>query len=301
MDPIETPESPAPLVESPDEMHRREAKERKQEGRRAGGRNKCQKGQRRQGYGSLETPSGGSWLRMREDWLTGAFGLNDLAQMYGVPRKTIEYRMKKEAWGDRPVAPSVSKILPGLMASVADGAPPTSETVEAIIAMAEGREIDPDAVALEKAGGIAKRKAGILRDHREMATAYRTLFRKGAEFLEKYASGEASVSFVRGKTPDGREIYTSFLLFSRQHGFLDAVDRVGMILERVIKLERQTYGLEDVDGDGKKRSGGGALGPGAGFQSLSDEELRQRHDALMRSLATPSRVTPLPGVLASDA
>ena len=299
MDSPETVPSPGPILLPADEIRRQEARQRKLDGQREGGRNKVQSGRKHsQKRGSIETPSGGSWLRLKDDWLTGAFGLNDLAQMYGVSRKTIEYRMKKEEWGERPTAPLVARILPGLMDSVADGAIPTSETVEAIIAMAEGREIDPDAVALEKAGGTAKRKAGILRDHREMATTYRTLFRKGAEYLERYASGEASVSFVKGKTPDGKEIYSSFLLFSRQHGFLDAVDRVGLILERVIKLERQTYGLEDVDGDGKKRSG--PVGPGSGFQTLSDEELRQKHDELMRSLASPSRVTPLPGVLASD-
>lgn len=267
---------------------------------REGGRRKCQKGQKRQGYGSLVTPSGGSWLRMREDWLTGAFGVNDLAQMYGVARKTVEYRMKKEGWGERPTAPLVTKLLPAMMDAAAGGVPPTSETVEAIIAVAEGRPIDQDALALEKAGGLARRKAGILRDHREMASNYRELFKRGADFLGEYAQGRASVAFVEGKNPEGKPIYMVFNLFSRQHGFLDAVDRVGQILERVIRLERETYGLDDVDGDGRKKSLGSG-GIGSGYGTLSDEELRQKHDELMRSLATPSRVTPLPSGLAADA
>ena len=299
MDIRETPQvSPESPPNAPDPRIR-ESQEALEAARVRGGKNRVgKKGPHRQKHGSLETPNGGSWLRIRADYETGAFTANDLAQLYGVNPKTVRYRIAKDGWV-RSVGPTVSRALPGLVAEVADGLL-DSETIESAVAAAEGRPIDADAVLLEKGQAIARRKAGVIRDHREMALRLRSLFNKSVDHLEDYCGGKLRRSYVRGVNSKGEEMILSFSLFSRQTGLIEAVDKTGAILERVIRIERQVHGLETVDGDGRDRGDRGS-DPSSLFRGRTTEELETDLSTLIESLRSPARLTPVPSAMVPHA
>lgn len=261
------------------------------EARSRGGKQKIRKNQKHaQKRGSLTTPTGASWLQLRKDWETGAFTVADLAHAYGVNAKTIRYRMQTEAWPDRPLGPTVARALPGLVeASLPDGAK-DSETIEATIAILEGRSADPDEVLKEKGAAVARRKALVLRDHREFTARYRGLFLAAVECLEDYSNGVIRRSFVRGKNADGSEVVLSFNLFSRQSGFIDVVDKVGGVLERTIRLERLANGLEGFDGTGERRPGAGESGaPMDLYRGKTNDELASMLTTMVASFDEPHR------------
>ena len=272
------------------------------ESRANGGRNRVgKKGPSRQKKGSLELPNGGSWLRVRADFESGAFTIADLAHMYGIPKSTIRARSLRDNWV-KSLAPEVSRALPGL-AQIANGGIRDEDTIEAVIAQAEGRPVDSDAIVKEQASTVARRKAGVLRDHRDLLQRYRLLFVRGAEVLEEYSQGRMKVSFVRGTNVKGEEMVLSFSMFSRQSGFIDAVDKLGGVLERVVKMERQSYGLEEVDGDGNplKMKGPASSDPLGGMRLKSTEELESDLLALVSDLRQHDRVTPVPAGVVIDA
>ena len=238
------------------------------------------------------TPFGTLWSQVRADWETGAFSQGALAAAHGIDKGTLRNRMRLEGWPERPVADLVQKALPGLVeaASVTD---PDSDKVEVLLAAAEGRVVDPDALAEEKASGIAQRKALVLRNHRQASDRYYALALHAVKHLEDYAGGSMTVSFVRARGADGNEFTLPFHLLSKQHGFMDGVQKVGVVLEQAIKLQRHSHGLEQVDGNGQQRkpSAAGALG---GLSSKTDDELTRTVSELMSDLRSSGRETPVP-------
>lgn len=271
----------------------REAKSR-------GGKQQMSRGVHRQVHGSAKTPLGSTWLQVRRDWESGAFSQRALADAHSIPIATLRSRMAASAnagdpWGSRPIADLVSKALPGLMDATTPGVDPSAGTIESIIAQTEGRPVDPDAVANERAGGVAQRKAIILRGHRSMADRYQKLVNRTMDLLEEYVGGSMPFAFVRSKDAQGNPIVVPFHLLSKQHGFMDGVERAGSIMERTIKLQRMAHGLDGVDGDGNQiKPGSGGVNPYAG---LSDDELKVKVLQLASSLTLPSRVTPVPSGL----
>lgn len=220
------------------------------------------------------------------------FTVADLAHAYGVNRKTLEYRMRRDVWGPRPTGPIAAKALPGLVEALSPDGVKDEETIEATIAVLEGREVDPDALAQEKGKSQASRKAIILRDHRDFTKRYRGLLLTAMGCLEDYGNGKLRQSFVRGTGPEGNEVILSFNLFSRQSGFIDVVDKVGGILERTIKLERLSHGLESVDGTGAPRApgaGDGAAPLGAALRGKTNDELDAMLSTMLSSFEEPHR------------
>jgi hypothetical protein len=234
-----------------------------------------------------------SWFQLKSDYESGAFTVMDLHKLYGVSRQTIMYRAKNDGWV-MSTAPSIAKALPGLVEAL-DGAK-DSESVETLTAALEGRPVDASALAKEKSAHGAARKARVIHDYRDFVARYRKLFSKTADFLEGYAEGRMPFAFVRTKeTVDGkeREVVLNFSLFSRQTGFMDAVDKVGGVLDRLIKLERSAHGIEDFDGDGRKRGGVGGVDPVSAYRNRSTDELTRDLSLLVDSLQSNVRMAPV--------
>lgn len=287
---------------TPVDPHVAETAAKLAQARHHGGRNRTgKKGPHAQKRGSMKLPNGGSWARLKADYETGAFTVSDLAHLYGVPKSTVKFRAVKGGWV-KSAAPEIAKALPGL-AQVANGGLADEDTIEALVATAEGRAPDPDAVVKEQANSVARRKALILRDHRDLLTRYRKLFMAGAEVLDEYSQGRMKVSFVKGTNAKGEEMVLAFSMFSRQSGFIDAVDKLGGVLERVVKMERQSYGLEEVDGDGNplKPKGSSSSDPLSSMRTKSTEELESELLSLVSDLRQQDRVTPIPSGVVSDA
>lgn len=268
--------------------------------KRRGGKTQPSRGKSRQSYGAATTASGTSWLQVRSDWESGAFTERGLADAHGVHIATLRSRMRRKGdeWGPRPLQGMVSRALPGLVDALPSGRDASSETIEAIIAQAEGRPVDAAALSAERVNASVQRKAVTLRSHREMADSYARLAQTTLKLLTDYAAGNLPCAYVRSKDHEGKDIIIPFHLLSKQHGLMDGVDKVGSILGRAFALQRSAHGLEDVDGDGnpKKPNGAGVANP---YSRLTDEELVAKLGALSTALASPSRLTPVPPVLAA--
>ena len=250
----------------------------------------------------MTLPSGLPWAVVKADWLTGAFSVNGLAQAHNIDRGTLMYRMKNDTppWPPRPTAAIVQESLSSAVLDACGQA--EADSVEAVTAALEGRIPDADRVAAERASAEAKRKAVIIRDHRDLADRYGKLASKTLKLLENYADGRFDISFVVGKNSTGDAVAYPFHLFSKQHGLIDGVGRIGTVLEMAITLQRAANGLEQVDGDGNPKRSGSSGGAGSLVdRTRSDEELIQTAHDLIASLNAPLRVSPVPPGLAADA
>lgn len=278
---------------NPSEVPGLDAESRRKAGNSRGGKNHCTVNRpHRQTHGSYETPNGRTWFQLKADYESGAFSVMDLHKLYMVSRQTIMYRAKKEGWV-MSTAPSIAKALPDLVEAMAGAN--DSDSVEALTAAIEGRPLDAAALVKEKAAHGTARKARIIHDHRDFVGRYRKLFTKTADFLDMYSEGRMPFGFVRTKEMvDGkeREVVLNFSLFSRQTGFIDAVDKIGGVLDRLIKLERSAHGIEDFDGDGRKRGPGG-VDPVSAYRNRSTDELSQDLSSLIQSLSSNVRMSPV--------
>ena len=263
------------------------------EAKRRGAKQSSHKGHSHaQERGSALTPLGTTWLQVRRDWETGAFTLRGLADAHSVPVGTLRYRMAKEVWGDRPIAPAVQAALPGLV----EDPSPRDSSVETVLAAIEGRAPDPDVTHKERASNVAQRKAVVLRGHRQISDQLQVLYSKSVKLLDRYMDGELPFSFVKTKNERGEDMYLPFRLVSAQHGLFDGLDKVAKIAERLINIQRKAHGLEGVDGDGNpiKPNGSGATNILAG---LREDEILTKVDGLMTALKAPTRLTPVPELL----
>lgn len=254
------------------------------------------RGKKKGGRKAKGTTSDVNWPAIREQWMTGRYSKPELAEMFGVPIGTLKSQAHRDRWPSRPLGPMVQQVLPSLAEAADPNASP--ETIERLLAAAEGREVNEEASDRERAVAAAQRKASVLRRHRNIADLYFALAVKTTHLLSDYADGKMSRSFVKTKDPDGKDVNVPFHLISKAHGFSDGVYRVGMILQRAVSLDRMVNALENVDGDGNPIGSGGA-GASDQVSALTTDELERKLEELLDNLKAPGRVTALPPGLAT--
>ena len=165
------------------------------------------------------------WEAVERDYRTGRYSLSELSAMHGPAKQTIADRAKKHGWEKDLSAPvrqrTREKVVKGTL---------SPEALEAL----EG----DDAAIVEEASNL---NAAVAAGHRRQLTAWRTILDQYTERLtEQTARGTMSV-----KTRDGDVAEVDVPL-----------DYVGkalgagtQALERVVRMERESYGLDDDDGN----------------------------------------------------
>lgn len=194
------------------------------------------------------------------------------------------------SWPPRPVAAMARDLLPGILEQEHSG----GETIEAVLAVAEGR---PENVAVsdkERAHNQAKRKARVLKRAQDLADKYHTMAATLVHHLSNYMAGTQDRSVVRSVDEQGKTIFLPFHLISKTHGLADGVYRVGMVIEKSLRCDRLAHALEGVDGDGNPTKATGAAGLTDPLSSKTNDELIAESKKFLSLLQAPGRLTEVP-------
>jgi hypothetical protein len=181
------------------------------------------------------------WELIEREYRTGRFSLAQLEARHGVNRSNISRRAKKYGW-KKDLTERVRERTQEKITRVS--LPP-----EAQAAMAE-----QDDAIIEFA---ANENAAVVKGHRKNLERWRGIAERYAELLEsQLAEGKIAVELPTGGTAE-IDVPLEYVGKCMGHGT--------QALERVVKLERQNYGLDLKDEDAK-----------APEAELTDEELEAR-------------------------
>lgn len=165
------------------------------------------------------------WEAIERDYRTGRFSLQQLASRHGPNKATISRRANEEGW-EKDLTDAVRQRTREKLSRPEAEAPDT-----------------PEAEIIELA---ADENATIVRGHREMLARYRMIADKFAlRLTEQVDTGKRTIELSSGKVA---EVDVDLEYIGKCLGYgTQAVDRV-------VKLERQSYGMDDDEGDNDTRT-----------------------------------------------
>lgn len=159
------------------------------------------------------------WEAIEKDFRTGRFSLQQLSHRHGPNKATISRRAAEEGW---------QKDLTGAV---------QQRTREKLSRPASEPPDLPDADIIEMA---ATENATIVQGHREMLVRWRSIASSFAQRLsEQVAAGKRTIEVAGDKT---QEVDVDLEYVGKCMGYGTQA------VERIVKLERQSYGL-DLDGE----------------------------------------------------
>lgn len=223
-------------------------------------------------------------------WRTGEYTQAQIGIALEVPTGTVYSWSSRNGWPPRPVAAMARDLLPSILEEEVEG----GQTIEAVLAAAEGRKENKVESDRERANNQARRKAKVLKRAQDLADKYHTMAASLVHHLNNYMAGTQDRSVVRSVDEEGKTIYLPFHLISKTHGLADGVYRVGMVIEKSLRCDRLAHALEGVDGDGNPTKATGAVGLGDPMSSKTNEELIAESKRLFSLLETPGRLTEVP-------
>lgn len=180
------------------------------------------------------------WEAVERDYRTGRYSLSELSAMHGPARSSIDKRAKKEGW-EKDLSGAVrqrtrEKVVKGTL---------SHESLEAL----EG----DDRAIVEEAATL---NAAVAAGHRKQLTAWRAILDKyTARLDEQLTRGSMSVQLKSGDVADV-DIPLDYVGKSLSAGT--------QALDRVVRMERESYGLDDDSGDEPPEA------------RLTDEQVRAR-------------------------
>lgn len=159
------------------------------------------------------------WEAIEKDYRTGRFSLQQLSQRHGPNKATISRRAAEHDW---------KKDLTGAV----------KQRTREKLSRPESEAPDlPDAAIIEMA---ADENATIVKGHRDMLARWRQIAGNFAHCLaDQVATGKRTIEVSEGKT---MEVDVDLEYVGKCMGYGTQA------VERIVKLERQSYGL-DLDGD----------------------------------------------------
>lgn len=185
------------------------------------------------------------WELIEQEYRTGRFTLAQLERRHGVNRSNISRRIKREGWKkdltERVRERTREKITKAALPPEAE-LEPYSETDEIVIEWASDEN------------------AAVVRGHRKTLDKWRGLASRFAELLEsQMAEGKITIKTRDGDTAE-IDVPLDYVGKCLGHGT--------QAVERVVKMERQNYGL-DAEAD-----------PRTPEERLTDDELEARIEQL---------------------
>jgi len=189
------------------------------------------------------------WELIEREYRTGRFSLAQLEARHGVNRSNISRRAKKHDW---------QKDLSGKVRERTH----QKITRASLPPEAQAAYDAQDEAVIESA---ANENAAVVKGHRKSLERWRTIAERYAELLEgQVASGTITVDLGGGETTE-IDVPLEYVGKCLGHGT--------QTLERIVKMERQNYGL-DLDADDKR----------APEEELTDDELEKRIAKLSRQV-----------------
>jgi len=180
------------------------------------------------------------WEAVERDYRTGRYSLTELSSMHGPAKPTIGLRAKREGWTKDLSGPVRQRTREKLTRGVL-----SDEALEAL----EG----DDRAIVEEVSSVS---AAVVKGHRKQLTAWR-------EILDKYTDRvttqlDAEKLQVMDKSGERVEIDVPLDYIGK------SLNAGTQALDRVVRLERESYGLDDEGGDEPAEA------------RLSDDQLRAR-------------------------
>ncbi len=165
------------------------------------------------------------WEAVERDYRTGRYSLSELSAMHGPARQTINDRAKKEGWEKDLSGPvrqrTREKVVKGAL---------SPEALEAL----EG----DDAAIVEEAASL---NAAVAAGHRKQLSAWRAILDKyTARLDEQLERGSLS---VQTKSGDVAEVDLPLDYVGK------SLSAGTQALDRVVRMERESYGLDDDNDD----------------------------------------------------
>ena len=172
------------------------------------------------------------WEAIREEYRTGRFSLNELSRRHGPGRATIQKRAVKEGWekdlSDQVRQRTREKISRATL-------PP--EALEAYESLG-----DAEQALVEHA---ADENAAVVKGHRKLLTHWRGLLTQySSQLTEQTRKPTRTVINRATGEPTEVDLELDYVGKCMNYGT--------QALEKVIKLERQSYGLDQEDDDDLK-------------------------------------------------
>lgn len=181
------------------------------------------------------------WEAIKADYRTGRYSLQQLSDRHGPNKSTISKKADKEGW-EKDLSEAVRQR--------------TREKVSRAQLDAAAREVldKSDEELVEEA---ASQNAAIVHGHRRHLERWRSLAGRYAELLESQLERGALVVQLKNGDVAQVDLPLDYVGKSMASGT--------QALERVVKLERQAYGMDEPAGEEVPEE-----------RRLSDEELRNR-------------------------
>lgn len=168
------------------------------------------------------------WEAIRQEYRTGRFSLQQLSDRHGPNRSNISRRARAEGW-QQDLTEKVRQR--------------TREKVSRAALPPEATEALGDDAVVEFA---ADENAAVIKGHRTTLERWRNIVGKYAEQLEiQLGNGKIKVQVKSG---DVAEIDVPLDYVGK------AMANGATALEKVVKLERQSYGLDEDEGDDKGKT-----------------------------------------------
>jgi len=173
------------------------------------------------------------WEAVKRDFQSGQFSIRELEARHGVSKSTIDRRRRKEAW-QKDLTGEINTIRRGRIAAL------DASEYEAGQGVGQHPGHCPT-VPLPTAEAAAERQVDVIVSHRGLAKRLRAQADRQLDLVDKWLSGNETDQAEAARR-----------LFHRRGDSLAAhLSSAAAIVERVIKLERALYGLEQaVGGDG---------------------------------------------------
>lgn len=187
-----------------------------------------------------QRPSRYDWEAVERDYRTGRYSLAELSAMHGPARSSIDKRAKTHGW-EKDLSGAVrqrtrEKVVRSTL---------SDESLEAL----DG----DDAGIVEEAATL---NAAVAKGHRKQLTAWRAILDKYTQRLdEQLDRGSLSVHTKSGDVAEV-DIPLDYVGKSLSAGT--------QALDRVVRMERESYGLDDDNGDEPAEA------------RLTDEQVRER-------------------------
>jgi transposase-like protein len=195
-------------------------------------------------------------VRVEADYRTGMHSNYSLAQKYGIAESTIRAWAKAGSW----TKDLTHKVQERIAATL-------SRTVQA----------DPDAQLLEPTDeqiiqAAADAGVALVVRHRAIAQRFEAVTGRLLTVLEELADSGSVVSGVP-EDPDGNPDSVMDI-----EAFAKTLDKASVAFERVVKIQRQAYGL-DLKVEDK---------PKDPFESITDDQLERKIAHLMQITQSPA-------------
>lgn len=166
------------------------------------------------------------WEAIKQDYRTGRFSLGQLSERHGPDKAQISRQIRKHGW-EQDLTDKVRQR--------------TREKVTRATLPEEARESldDHDDEAIVE--HAADENAAVVKGHRKLLTHWRGLMSQYSDQLERQVS-QGTIT-IQAKNGDAVSIDVPLDYVGK------CLSQGAQALERVVKLERQSYGLDDQEDD----------------------------------------------------